>query len=290
MYAQQIATHYEHIFPAAPKVPFLAGCFKQHHRLLDVGCSDGRVASALHALGHSVQGIDLSTDMIKSAEAVVANAFNSKASQAANAIQSTDADLNVEVLNMLDVADRFGTAQFDGLYCIGNTLVHLPDQSTVREALSAFHRVLKPDGRLMLQILNYAKILERRPSTLPLIDNDHVRFERSYSYPKGPLNATEDPDNATEDPDNATKDPVQADSHIVFSTRLTVKAAGEVAEGATELLALTKDQLTAALLSAGFKDLEWFSDYGVYPGNNMNGPLAPPYNPELLPLIVVATA
>lgn len=283
MYAQQIATHYEHIFPAAPKVPFLAGCFKQYHRLLDVGCSDGGVASALYAHGHSVQGIDLSTDMINCAEAVVAKALMAKALQPAEATLPTDAHLRVEVLNMLDVADRFGTAQYDGLYCIGNTLVHLPNLETVGRALVAFHRTLKPEGRLMLQILNYAKILERRPSTLPLIDNDHVRFERSYSYPKGPINATEDPINTLEGP-------VQGDSHIVFSTRLTVKATGEVAEGATELLALTKDQLTAALLSAGFKDLEWYSDYGAYPGSDTDGPSAPPYNPELLPLIVVATA
>lgn len=228
MFYEQMANHYHHIFPAAPKVPFLADAFMGYGTLLDIGCSDGRVAQALNAKGHPVTGIDLSDAMILVAKGL-----------------APSPTLHFANLDMLEIEKHLGASAYHGLYCIGNTLVHLPSNEAISQALHGFFQVLKSDGRLVLQILNYDWFLEHQPATLPLIDNEILRFERFYNY---------------------ISDGQGLDSHQVdFATRLTIKATAEVFEGSTPLLPLTKKDLEAMVLEAGFKDLKWFGDYNGNP-------------------------
>ncbi len=224
MFYEQMAAHYQWIFPAMPKVPFLLKHFAHHPLLLDIGCSDGRVAQGLNEKGHSVIGIDLSETMI----------------QVAKTLPSTSA-LHFLQLDMLKTPDHFGGESADGIYCIGNTFVHLPDLTAMEEAISGFYKTLKPGGRLIVQILNYAWYLDNRPRNLPLIDNEIVRFERFYSYLWGGPDAT--------------------CTGVDFSTTLTIKATGEMYSGTTRLFPLEKKDLEALALKVGFEALEWYGDY-----------------------------
>lgn len=242
MFYTKLSEVYQHVFPAQGKLALLDQHFKPQSNLLDMGCSDGRVALGMATLGHKVEAADLSEDMIATALGV---------SQGQSLFQ-------VKEVNMLETSAHYPANYFDGVYCIGNTLVHLNQQDQVAQAIQSFQTVLKEDGVLILQILNYEKVIKDQITTLPLIDNDYVRFERAY------------------DLGDNTKGDVN-DALITFKTKLTIKETGISTEESTTLMPLKKDQLANLLRSNGFTDLEWFGNYDGKPFAN-----------EDLTLIVVA--
>ena len=239
MFYKNLAPVYQYVFPVMEKGNFLFNHFKNNKVILDVGCSDGRVALALAEkdLNYEIIGIDLSQDLIEVAKDVTKN----------------NSHVSIRNMNMLDVGQDYSTNYFDGIYCIGNTIVHLNDEKEITEALTSFNRVMKVDGRLIIQILNYDLILRDQIKELPLIDNENVRFEREYNF-------------------------IDA-QHMQFNASLTLKKDGEQRLTAnTMLYPITKDSLERCLHISGFEDLVWYSDFK-----------ASNYDPEKLTLIVVAT-
>lgn len=235
MFYKILAPVYQHVFPVETKDVFLSQCFKVDSSLLDIGCSDGRVAAGLNQmnLGYKITAIDLSVELIKIAKSVNQN----------------EKDL-VEVLNlnMLDLSKQFNNETFDGVYCIGNTLVHLRNEVEIRSAIKAMYDVLKPEGVLVLQILNYDKILKEKPKALPLIDNPYVRFERYYAY---------------------------EENYIVFSSKLVVNKQEQSAS--TILYPISVDALVSLLNEIGFIRVSLYSGFDFSP-----------YDVNKLPLVIVA--
>lgn len=266
---RKMAKHYDDIFPAGQKIRFLKRMFEDRPagHLLDIGCSNGSVAHGLAAEGFRVDAIDLSEAMIAEAERIPAGATCATATSTVpsaapsampSAMPSPVPRAAVRRMNMLDVARHFPRASFDGLYCIGNTLVHLEDAAMIGRALAAFREVAKPSGRLVVQILDYAHILATRPDSLPRISNEHVDFVRRYRYLDRPEGV-----------------------RIEFATTLTVDPHGEreVFTGSEILYPLTLSELESLLDDAGFQVIDRF---GSYAGE--------PYRPEAPTLIVVAEA
>jgi glycine/sarcosine N-methyltransferase len=236
MFYKNLANVYEHIFPAMGKIDFLSGSFEPYGTILDVGCSDGRVALSLAEAGFKLEAIDLSEDMIRVAEKVSENEKHFK----------------VKLMDMMTVSKHYPASHFDGLYCIGNTLVHLDNEKEILETLKAFKSILKEKGTAVIQIIHYNYVEANRIKMLPIIENEIVRFERFYT-PRG--------------------------KHMRFSTKLTLKETNEYFESETTLLAIKKEQLETLLYDAGFHSLEWYGNYrGV------------PLNSDHLQLIVVAKA
>lgn len=235
MFYKILAPVYHRVFPVEGKDTFLSQCFKSESKLLDIGCSDGRVAANLIQLnrGFHITAIDLSEDLIE-----VAKKVN----------QNHPTEVEIRLMNMLDIHQYFGAESFDGVYCIGNTLVHLRDDTEVRRAIKGMYDVLKTDGVLVLQILNYEKILREKPETLPLIENNFVRFERAYTYEM---------------------------HQIVFSSKLVVD---ENVQGASTILYPIKPDALASILSdIGFSGVTFYSGFNF---------LA--FDENKLPLVIVA--
>lgn len=235
MFYKILAPVYQHVFPVETKDVFLSRCFKAESSLLDIGCSDGRVAAGLNQMNHGykITAIDLSEELIEIAKTV--NQYEKE-------------HVEVLYLNMLDLSKQFNNETFDGVYCIGNTLVHLKDEVEIRSAIKSMYDVLKPEGVLVLQILNYDKILKEKPKTLPLIENSFVRFERNYEY---------------------------EENHIVFSSKLVVNKQEQSAS--TVLYPISVDALVSLLDEVGFKRVSLYSgfDFSTYDVNK-------------LPLVIVA--
>lgn len=235
MFYKNLAPVYRFVFPVENKSSFLARHLPEEGRVLDVGSADGAVLAALEAevSGLDVLGIDLSEALLCEAKAL----YPERAGK-------------FVALDMREAFRVFGKATFDGIYCIGNTLVHLED---VVQVIGDFRQMLKPGGVLIIQILNYDKIMRERPEELPLIDNDRVRFERYYEY---------------------------LDEGICFKSVLTIKGDKDLTLSAeTMLYPLMKEALHQLLVDEGFGSIEWFSGFD-----------GKAYESSAMPLIVKAVS
>ncbi|MFV0376952.1 MAG: class I SAM-dependent methyltransferase [Mangrovibacterium sp.] len=230
-----IANYYEHIFPlniAQPAfVKVEVGELDDRH-FLDVGCSTGQLAHALTSKGALGIGIDLNGDMIRRANE-----------------QYTSPALNFRLMDMLTIGENFPPAYFDFVCCFGNTLVHLDSVTRVSDFFKQCAGVLKPEGKLLFQILNYQHIIASNIEELPLIENDVIRFERYYRLP-GSRHST-----------------------IEFRTLLTIKKTGQQLANSTFLLPLRKNDLEPLLLAAGFREIAFYENFKSAPLTGTQLPL-----------------
>ncbi len=235
-----ITAFYEHIFPLNPKqVEFVKSEFDSLNgiNLLDAGCSIGQLAHALSEHGAKGVGIDLNNDMIKKAS----NNFKSSA-------------IDFREMNMLHLKKSFPNLLFDAVICFGNTLVHLDSLSEINNFFRQTASILKPEGKLLFQVLNYDYILDERITELPPIDNTHIRFERQYQLPE------------------------KEETKVEFNTKLTIKATGESIQNSTLLLPVRKVELEKELATAGFNQIRFYANFAKAP-----------YGGNHLPLVVVAS-
>ncbi len=70
----------------------------------------------------------------------------------------------------------------DAVFCLGNTLPHLLTGGALDQALRSFSAVLRTDGVLFLQILNYDRILHNRERVQSVKESDGELFVRFYDY------------------------------------------------------------------------------------------------------------
>jgi glycine/sarcosine N-methyltransferase len=216
---QSIHSYYDYIFPLNKyQIDFTQKEVPAQSAILDVGCATGNLAIALAAKGYRVWAVDIDVGMIKIARAKEKDDFT--------VFRKT---------NMLNIAEEYDSEQFDAVLCYGNTLVHLTNNDDVKMFFASVHRLLKPGGKLLLQVLNYDMILRQRLQKLPLIENNVIRFERKYLYPENGL--------------------------IDFETVLTIKSTGEQLNNVVSLNPLTKEQLKSMLQERGFQKIRFFGNF-----------------------------
>lgn len=219
---QRLSAYYDEIFAVRPdELRFLAERLAGKKRLLDIGCGTGNKTVHFASPANSIVAVDLNPDMIARA----------RKDNARGAI-------HYEVMDMLDVGARFAPSSFDGVLCLGNTLVHLDSPAAMGDFLHGAFTLLAPEGTLVLQILNYDRILDRKVETLPAIDTEHLLFTRRYVWKDGALR---------------------------FMTVLTVKESGETLKSDIPLYPLRRGELTGLLQHAGYTGLEYYGDFAGKP-------------------------
>ncbi|MCB0448880.1 MAG: class I SAM-dependent methyltransferase [Confluentibacter sp.] len=224
---QQIAPYYHHIFKInSTQVDFIRLKIPESDgTVLDVGCGIGTLSFALTNYYKSVLGIDMDAEMIRAASIKKGNKPES---------------VQFKQLSMLELNTSFAENSINGIICFGNTLVHLNTLEEMSEFLQQSKTVLKSNGKLLLQIVNYDKIIEKNITQLPLIENDTITFERYYSYRK-------------------------LENKIDFNTRLTVKSTQQLIENGIALLPLLKKELAQLLNNAGFKHCNYYGNFNEEP-------------------------
>ena len=206
------AKYFDFIFPANKTTVDFLDTHLRGNKVLDIGCGSGEYTNALYDKGYDITGIDLDAEMIKYAKI-------------------KNEHINFKVENMLEMS----TVKYDSLYCIGNTLVHLPTKEDIQTFLKSCYSKLE-NGNLVLQIINYERILDQNITSLPTIENQGITFERNYSIGK---------------------------EKVTFSTILTTPE--ETYSDAVELLPIQKEELEMMLKTAGFTSIQSYAGFSDKP-------------------------
>ncbi len=167
-YYEAISRHYDAIFPMNPLIrDFLAEqAGTAPAELIDIACGNAAYTLALCRMGYQVTGIDLDPGMIAAAKRKAGDAGNP------NGLRLLQGDmLALRSMELEPAALAF---------CIGNSMVHLPDPETIGHFLKEAHHVVADGGRLVLQIINFDRILTDHVTSLPTLT-----FDNPSSLPTG---------------------------------------------------------------------------------------------------------
>ncbi len=250
-YSEVYAQYYDQLFPyKEKKEAFLLEQFSHissGSSLLDIGCGTGAYTIALQEADYEVIGIDLNPKMI--------DLSREKAAQ-----RNLDSSPRFKILDMRDLDVLYSPSCFCGIYSLGNVLIHLTEVDDVEMVIKKIFKVLLPEGVLVLQIINFDRILAEKEIKLPPIsdEDNNVELNRRYRYDK-------------------------ANETVRFRSRITVKVSQnqkqpslqqrrggnvltEKKEEETyirseEVYPLTSPQLEDLLEDAGFSEINFIGDF-----------------------------
>ncbi|MDL2272618.1 class I SAM-dependent methyltransferase [Desulfovibrio sp. OttesenSCG-928-I05] len=217
-----LSRYYDGVFTVAPEeMAFLATRLRGRSPLLDVGCGTGNRTEHLAGEGGIIHAVDLDEGMIEHAEKAHAGP-----------------GISYGVMDMMRIDTGFAGTAFGAVLCLGNTLVHLDFPDAMTSFCRKAHALLQPGGLLVLQILNYDRILERGISSLPDLESPEALFSRRYEWENGRMH---------------------------FVTDLRNKSTGETAHGDAILYPLRKAELDTMLHETGFSGTEYYGSYSGAP-------------------------
>jgi len=227
---EEFSKYYDSIFPLkSDKVDFLTKHFSafQGNKILDIGTGTGSYAIALAKDGFQLVGIDLDDTMLEMAK---------------EKLNGSHLAVEFKCINMLELDNHFKSNTFSGLYTIGNVLVHLESREKIKKTINKMSYLLKKDGVLVIQIINYNRIIDQGLDGLPTIINkdEGVSFERKYH-----LIRSED------------------EQYINFDTKLNInKSDRDIKyQNTTQLIPLRSGELYNMLQDAGFNNIKLYGDF-----------------------------
>lgn len=213
-----IANNYSSIFPVdIETVEFVDSYLHKTNKtsILDIGCATGDLAIALSKKGYSVVGIDLDAKMIEIAASKVTNSF-----------------LAFKQENMLNLDINI---KYDCILCLGNTLPHVSSWKELNQFINLLHSKLNDNGILIIQILNYDKILKDEDIAFQTKEGNDFVFTRRYTS----INI----------------------NSITFEIEIFNKKNLERHTDSTKLLPIERRKLVDSLVATGFEEVTVFSDY-----------------------------
>jgi SAM-dependent methyltransferase len=152
--------------------------------------------------------------------------------------------------DMLGIEELFPhDTEFDLIYCIGNSLVHLADEEQVAAFIMAARALMASNGAIVIQIVCFDNLLRKGVEALPDLKSEdgRVLFRRRYEY----------------QPDNRT---------VRFRSALSISG-NEVVENSVPLLILTRKNLETIAAHAGLRDCRFYGSFEEDPVDRDSFPL-----------------
>jgi len=189
---------------------------------LDAGCGTGAHSVLLATLGVRVTAVDGSTEMLM--------VLNRHAEERHLKIHTVQAGFE----NVNDILPE----PFDAVFCLGNTLPHLLTEEALVRSLRNFKSLLNPGGVLILQLLNYRRILTERNRILNVQERGERTYIRFYDF---------------------------LEKTVAFSILTLEKHEGTIVHSlqTTELRPWQSDEVVRGLAQAGFSGIERYSTLGM---------------------------
>lgn len=217
---EELSKYYDIVFPHGKlQFEFMTKRFKGKENILDLAAGTGNYSISLSKQGYNVVAVDLDEEMIKKIEA--------KNEEEKTSVKPYKLDMK----NIHELKDY----KFGGIICIGNSLVHLDNKEEIKNVLGKMYNLLNDNGVVILQIVNYDRVLKNNVKELPLIDRPEygVRFIRNYDL---------------------------EEDEILFKTRLIIDNQKSY-ENFVKLYPLQSQDLINMLMEVGFKDIKLYGGF-----------------------------
>ena len=197
--------------------------------VVDAACGTGLHAIALAQLGVRVVASDLSETMLTLAR---------------HHAKEMNVDVTWVQAPMESMRERLdGT--FDMILCLGNSLPHLLDEKALLSTLKGFHALLNPGGHILLQMVNYDRVLAQRQRIVAINRQEHTEFIRFYDF-----------------------DPPFVDFNILRIDWSDDKPGHCL--NATRLYPYRREEVQRGLVAAGFSEWQVFGDMKAAPFSAAN--------------------
>lgn len=226
---EELANYYEEVFPKGKiQVEFLEQIVGQvPQKVIDIACGNGVYGIHLAKMGHKVLALDLSEAMIRKTKELA---------------MQEGVEIETQVCSMLGLKDVVHS-RYNVAFCIGNSLVHLDSVGEVESFMQEAYSLLEMDGKLILQIINYDRVLDQNVIGLPTVENKEkdLTFQRNYVLNEG-------------------------SEKVEFKTIL--KAGSTSLENSVELLALRGSELIRIMKQTGFRIIGAYGSFKQEPYNS----------------------
>jgi glycine/sarcosine N-methyltransferase len=133
---------------------------------LDAGSGTGAHSLLLAQSGVEVTSVDVSPKML--------NLLFAHAQEKKLKVKTIRADF----LNLQKKIHH----KFDAVFCMGNSLVHAKTERELKKIIFILHGLLKPNGILFIQTLNYDRIISKREIIQSIKELDGKTFIRFYGF------------------------------------------------------------------------------------------------------------
>lgn len=224
----QFVQYYDSIFPLKKvQTDFVKRHSIAKNRYLDIGCGTGALAASLVSEFSEVVAMDYSSEMVEAA------------SNRTNQVSYSQGDMRSFKETV--------SGNFDLISCFGNTLVHLSSAEEIGNFFKDVKSKLTDEGVFLFQIVNFDRVLEKRPKQLAQIDNGKICFTRMYHYDTLP--------------------------HVRFETELLIKESGNVIKGEVPLFGVQSEMVKKLLLENGFEDVCFYGSFNDTAFDSDSAPL-----------------
>jgi len=136
-------------------------------RLLGIGCATGTLENRLHSLGIDITGVDRNPDMISTAK---------------RRMKRASSTLRFFEMSSLDIRRFFKEGSFNIISCLENTLPFISDETLLKKFFHDCKTLLAPKGILVVQTLNYDRIISTKTTILPIRSSIRVRLSQVYHW------------------------------------------------------------------------------------------------------------
>lgn len=219
---QKLSEYYDVIFPVNPmQVQFIRKQAGNSLRILDIAAGTGTLAIELAKSGFSITALDLEEKMVK---------------QIREKIQKEQVKLDAYCLDMRNL-DQLNDHPYELICCLGNSIVHLNSREEIQDTVRKMYALLENRGKVIIQTVNYDRILRQGIDQLPVIEKEGVCFIRSYEW---------------------------ADPYIQFHGNLTVEnsvGSSQTFHATTKLFPLTSTEWVTILTDCGFHHIELWGSF-----------------------------
>lgn len=131
----------------------------------DLGCGSGIDSFALSKCNNTVDAFDPSPKMIELAEKTV---------------MESKFEINFHNFTIEDIPKQFDE-KYSFICSLGNTIANV-DHDNLRQSFQKVEKILKPNGRALIHILNFDLILSKKERILNITEKGNTNYIRFYDF------------------------------------------------------------------------------------------------------------